>query len=705
MTRMTASVVFNVLFIYFPFQTFVYANIRTCFELCQFIAKLHVLYKFKVMKRIILLYSLVLMMFTLNAFSQTIPVDTRFGKVSREEIELSVYPADTSASALILYENTRLLLDFNAAGNFEVHTEKHVRIKILKEEGVDYGDVEMLSYDSQGLYENIRGIEVVTYNMEDGKVESTKMPKKYIFTEDYNQSYKKVSFSAQEVRVGSVVEFKYETNSNIYWEIEDIYLQRDIPVNLTECTVRLSEMLTFNKKQLGFHPVSHEGSIDNSSFSLGGGEIYRYDINVDKYRATDIPAFKEEPYLYNADQYYTALHYDIRSLTIPGSVYEDYSVTWDDVDRTYLESDMMIRFKGQCQFKDEIKALMTAGEHPQVIASVVKLVKDNVQWDNRYKIMPEPLAQIVKSRSGSNADINCLIAGCLREMGYKVDPVLVKLRTSGYLLTSQPERNPYDTFILKVTDVNGKSYYLDGGAAYGYVNILNPVMLVENARVLTREGSCYWVDLTRLCRNSIIMQVKAEISSDLQLTGKVNAIHTGQDSYQLKRSFQSKDEERFIESIESELLSEVTDFKESGLQEYSSGAGYEYSFVNDQGADPSRLYINPFVTKFHSASSLQSIKRDYPVDFPYPYTIRYTFEMPVPEGYMVEQMPDNVQAAHDGLDAVMRLTAKEAGKVIQLLFTYTQNNMIGQVEDYPDIRDFWMFMAERYDSMIVLKKL
>jgi hypothetical protein len=31
--------------------------------------------------------------------------------------------------------------------------------------------------------------------------------------------------------------------------------------------------------------------------------------------------------------------------------------------------------------------------------------------------------------------------------------------------------------------------------------------------------------------------------------------------------------------------------------------------------------------------------------------------------------------------------------------------MIGQVEDYPDIRDFWMFMAERYDSMIVLKKL
>jgi hypothetical protein len=79
--------------------------------------------------------------------------------------------------------------------------------------------------------------------------------------------------------------------------------------------------------------------------------------------------------------------------------------------------------------------------------------------------------------------------------------------------------------------------------------------------------------------------------------------------------------------------------------------------------------------------------------------------MPVPEGYMVEQMPDNVQAAHDGLDAVMRLTAKEAGKVIQLLFTYTQNNMIGQVEDYPDIRDFWMFMAERYDSMIVLKKM
>lgn len=658
------------------------------------------------MKRIYFLLASVLLLASLDLAAQTIQVNTRFGKVSKEEVELMEYPADTSASALMLYEYTSVSIDFDASGGFKLNTRKHQRIKVLNEEGLDWGDVEMIYYNSNTLRDNISGIDVSTYNLVNGKVVETKMPSKYVFREDFTENYKKLSFSAQEVRVGSVIEIRYTVSSNIYWEIDDIFLQKDIPVNLSECIIRLPEMFEFNKKQLGFNTVKYEYAAESGSLPLGGGSVYSYTVNVDKYSAADIPAFKEEPYLYNADQYYTALHYDIRSLTIPGSVYEDFSVNWGDVDDSYLDSDMMRRFRAQCQFKDEVAALPADGSDKDRIVSAVKLVKGKVAWDKSYKVLPQPLAQVVKAQSGTNADINCLIAGCLREMGYTVEPVMIKLRSSGLLLEHQPEMHPYDTFILKVTAAEGTSYYLDGGSDDAYINVLSPLMLVEKARVLRPERMSQWVDLTRLGRNGTIMSVKASVAPDMTLSGTVSSKFSGQDSYSIKRDYNSfDDEDGFIEDIENNTLQEVLEFSQSGMKDYSSNASYEYKFSSDLGPEGDRIYINPFISRFHSKDSFQSIKREYPIDFPYPYMVNYMFILEIPEGYAVEQMPENALVKLQGLDATLKLLANVRGQVLQISFSYTQNKMIGLVNDYESIREFWQYINDTYESMIVLKKI
>ncbi len=465
-------------------------------------------------------------------------------------------------------------------------------------------------------------------------------------------------------------------------------------------------MFEFNKKQLGFNTVKYEYAAESGSLPLGGGSVYSYTVNVDKYSAADIPAFKEEPYLYNADQYYTALHYDIRSLTIPGSVYEDFSVNWGDVDDSYLDSDMMRRFRAQCQFKDEVAALPADGSDKDRIVSAVKLVKGKVAWDKSYKVFPQPLAQVVKAQSGTNADINCLIAGCLREMGYTVEPVMIKLRSSGLLLEHQPEMHPYDTFILKVTASDGTSYYLDGGSDDAYINVLSPLMLVEKARVLRPERMSQWVDLTRLGRNGTIMSVKASVAPDMTLSGTVSSKFSGQDSYSIKRDYNSfDDEDGFIEDIENNTLQEVLEFSQTGMKDYSSNASYEYKFSSDLGPEGDRIYINPFISRFHSKDSFQSIKREYPIDFPYPYMINYMFILEIPEGYAVEQMPENALVKLQGLDATLKLLANVRGQVLQISFSYTQNKMIGLVNDYESIREFWQYINDTYESMIVLKKI
>jgi hypothetical protein len=636
--------------------------------------------------------------------AQTIPVNKQFGKVSKEELGLSVYEPDTSAVALVLYENQDICIDFDENYDFYLTTKKHIRLKILKEEGLDRADFELIHLVAGKLRETIRGIEVVTYNLKDGRIEENRMPKSAVYDEDYIDDYKKVTFSAVNVKVGSVIEVKYEISSNIYWDIDEVYFQKNIPVNCSECEIRIPKMFTFNKRVHGYHKVDYESDSSTSVISLRAGSM-PYEIQIDKFHVSDLPAFKKEPYVYNIRQHYTALYYDIRSLAFPGSKPVDFSVTWDDVDENYLESLLMQRFKSPCQFKDAVKTLSADGSDPLRIASASSLVKQSVSWNGEYALNPSVPAQVVKNGSGTNVDINCLLAGCLREMGYEVDPVMIKLRSSGVLIEYHPEVHPFDTFILCVKAADGRLYYIDGGSNNAFVNILPPLMLVPNARLI-KPKQCGWVDLTNLSRNNLVMSVYASLKPDMTFEGKVDARFTGVRSYEEKSDFHScGSEDKYIENMEQESSIEIGELTVTGTDEYSSQMMFSYDYVMDADPMGDMIYVSPFLTRFHSPDAFQSLTRSCPIDFPSAYSVTYMYALNIPEGYSIEQVPENLNIKTEALDAIMRLDVQTAGAVVKVIFTYNQKSMNGFMEDYETIRQFWQYINDVYDSMIVLKKI
>lgn len=643
--------------------------------------------------------ALVTMIIQMSA--QTVTLNKRFGKVSKEELEMTEYKPDSAAVAVVLYENRNIQVDLSAGGAFVKDVDVHMRIKILKEEGTEWGDFSVMKYVSQSVPEIVTGIEVVTYNLENDKVVPTKMSREFIYTEDVSSSFQKISFYAQEVKVGSVIEMKYSIHSDRFWEIDDVYFQKTIPVNWVESQVSIPGFFTFNKKLHGSLPVQYDSKLEPKN--LFG---YQYEMVVDKFVAVDLPAFKYEPYIYYPRQYFSFVTYDIRSLRLPGMDTKYYGVSWDDVDNTYVNSQIMTRFRAQCQFKEQVAALPEEGTDIEKIASAVSLVKDNVVWDEKYKVFPEPVGQVVKARSGSNADINCLIAGCLREMGYTVDMVLVKMRSSGMLLDFQPERNPYDTFILRVTGSDGSQYYLDGGSPHGYINVLPPDLLVTNARLVRPNVPGEWVDLTRLTRNGTTMTVATTLTDDLRLSGEYTCKETGNTSYSTKESYsESDDEQDYISEIESDLAIEIDDITFGQMKEYSSSSQTEYKFHKDLDASGDFVYINPFLVKFHSADTFQSLQREFPIDFPFTYSLTYIFTFTIPEGYAVDQIPENRIFKFQPLASTARCSCTVNGNTVQMVYNFSQNKMMCGPEYYQDIRSYWKLLADIYDVVLVLKKL
>ena len=639
--------------------------------------------------------------FSFLAAAQTIPVNPKFGSVSDAEIDMTVYSPDTSAVAVMLYrEYTMDLVISEVSGVIVKDITVHERIKVLKEEGKRFGDFSFLYLNSNSTKEAYSGVKVETFNRENGKVVRTKMSKKFDFDEKYAEDVRRRSFSAENVKVGSVIEVAYKFSSPRYYAIDDIDIQLTIPVNQTHIEVGYAEYFGVNRTQRGSVPTRYRK--DNRIANLPGATSY--EVNLDVFDAVDVPALPAESHSFCPDQYRGAITYDLSSVVIPGVVFESISMKWPDVDKAISESGIFRVCKGKFRDAKELEAALTGVEGDEArIAAVRNYVVGKVKWDEESQLVPDDAREILKRGSGSDADINALTASALNTLGYTAEPVMIRRRTSGMLIDHHISLRSFDTFILRVTAPGGQGpWYLDAARDEGYLNVLNPLFLVEKARVIPFNGSGEWVDLTNLTRSHVSELVKMRMEPDGTLTGSAQIVANQEDSYLVKAHYNSFDtEDAFLEDIESDEHIEITAFEIK--KEYGPTAEISYSFEKENEAG-SLLYIQPVLSSFHSSSDFRKEERKLPVDFPYPESITYSFSLEIPEGYVVEELPEKVGLTFPSLEGRIQFATQQVGNIVSVLYRASLGKMLVLPEEYADLRLFWETAIGVEKSTIVLKK-
>ncbi|MCM1178023.1 MAG: DUF3857 domain-containing protein [Clostridium sp.] len=649
--------------------------------------------------------AIILAAVTATLSAQPVKVNTKFDKVSPDEVKMRVYEPDTVASAVVLLDVSSTNMAFDAEGSLHLKTEHHERIKVFKEEGVSYGDYEIVYYTKLGMHEKVNGINVVTYNEENGQIVKTKMSKKYIFDEELTDNYRKVSFSAENVRAGSVIDVEYTVISYMYWDFDRICFQRDIPVNMLSYEVGIPEYVGVNRRMSGHVRIDYSSEVRIGKF-LAGTQYIDFKINVDKYKAERIPAMRKEPYSYSYIQYLSGVSYDISYLDFPGRLTRHFSVKWEDVDKSMYESSITARLNDKCLFPDMVKAVM-ATDVPDTdkIMAIRNLVCSEVSWNGEYRLYPLRGSQVYKEKTGSNADRNALVGSCLRAAGYTVDPILLKRRTSGVLLTGLPELNPYSTFILRIGTSDGKAYYLDTSSSDLYLNILPPDMIVSTARLLREPGRCQWVDLTGICKNAIAYIVNAKLDVNGMLSGELTAKFLGEDCYAFKKSYRKAgSEDEFISRFENSSSVNVTGHSFQNIDIPARECRFSCSFEKDPDIAGDRIYVRPFISEFHSDSDFSPMTRTCPVEFPYKYMINYIFNLEIPEGYSLEQVPENMSVSLPCLKSAYKVTHQRNGRKVSIALNFILSEVIGLQDDYQQIREFWQSICKTYDEVLVISK-
>ena len=652
------------------------------------------------MKKIV--FILAALAVSVAAGAQRIPVDPKFGNVSDAEIDMTVYEPDTSAVAVMLYRQYAMdLVISGTTGGIVKEITVHERIKVLKEEGKKFGDYSFLYLHSNNMKEDYSGVKVETYNRENGKVVRTKMSKKFDFDEKYSEDVRRRSFSAENVKVGSVIEVAYKFTSPRYFDIDDIDIQLTIPVNQAHIEVGHAEYFTVNRTQRGAVYSQHRK--DNRLANLGATST-TYNVELDIFDAVDVPALPSESHSFCPEQFRSSIVYDMSGVVIPGQVYQSISMKWPDVDKAIAESDIFKVCKGKFREAKELEAALAGVEGDEArIAAVRNFVAGKVKWDETSMLVPDGAREVLKQGSGSDADINALTASALNTIGYTAVPVMVRRRSSGMLIDFHISLRSFDTFILRVSTPDGKqSWFLDAAREEGYLNVLSPQFLVEKARVIPFDGPGEWADLTNLTRPRVAEMVKMKMEPDGTLTGSAQIVGSNGDSYVIKANYNDFDtEDAFLEDIESDEHLEITSFDIK--KEYGPSVELNYTFEKENDAGD-LVYIQPILSEFHPASAFRKEERKLPVDFPFPESLVYSFSLEIPDGYVVEELPEKTLKVFPPVGGRVQLMAQQLGNSVSVNYRVTLDKMMILPEDYADLRLFWEAAVGVEKSTIVLKK-
>jgi hypothetical protein len=638
---------------------------------------------------------------------------TRYGKVTKDELTMNSYSKDTTATAVVLYKNVEARYDYRN-GKFEIEYYYETKIKILKAEGKEYADVNIPFYNtgkSGDTKETVSRIEAFAYNLEDGKINKTKMEKSYIFEEQLNAKLKQIKFSIPSVKAGTVIEYKYNITSELYWQFADMIIQQSIPVMYAKYEVQIPEYFNYNIETRGGDYLKTEEKSANQNFTVMGDDHQTSSVNCSArqlaFTVNDLPALKDEPNVWCAEDFCTKVTFELKGIQFPYSIYQSYTTDWDKINELLKnENDFGGLLKLKNPFKEEMNAINMKDLSTQdKIRSIYQLLKKKISWNENYHFFGSNIKKAIKEGSGSNADINFILISMLKDAGINAFPIMMSTRDQGRLPLTYPSINKLNTFIVGINDTDSTVVFLDGSVKNGDINILPPKLMVDRARIYNVNGKGDWIDLTNVGKNSVNTLIKGSITPEGKVEGEKITYYFGEYAEQIRTSFKAaKDSTTYIEKKETEDAIAVKGFSFKNLNNFSSSVQENLAFNKEAIFNDEHIYLNPMIFPHLTKNQFTSETRKLPIEFGYPQKFKLTCVLDIPEGYQVEELPKSVKINLDKDGCSCTYNIKVLDNKIQLLYIFSLTRILYSKEEYETLRNFWGTIVDKNNEQIVLKK-
>ncbi|CAN1574170.1 Domain of unknown function DUF3857 [Flavobacteriaceae bacterium] len=660
------------------------------------------------------------LLFCFNANAQ----EFKLGKVSIAELEQKAHPKDTAAVAAILFKKGETRFEFSQSEGFVMYTEVDTRIKIYKKEGYDWANQNIrycLVGDSK---EFISVSDAVTFNLVNGKIEKTKLKSEGEFDENINKYWGQKKITLPNVKEGSIIEFHYTIKTKTLGSFREWSFQSSIPVNHSEFTTYIPEFFVYKTNKKGFIFPNTTTKSYSKSITLtskenrgnGSGFVgvdinqseFAYQENQTKYLAENLPAMKEEAYVNNIENYTSSISHELSMIKINNIPTKKYSTDWESVTKKIYEfEDFGHELNKTGYFEEDLKTLisskMTSNE---IIGGILDYVKTNIKWNgsNNY-YCNDGVKAAYKNKTGNVAEINLMLTSMLRYAGFDANPVIISTRANGIALF--PSLNAFNYVISAIETAEGL-ILMDASEIFSTPNVLPLRDLNWFGRLIRKDGTSVEVDLMPKNISTDYVMMNYSIDSSGKIEGKLRRQRTDHNALIFRNNFLNKNEDVYIEKLENDNQNiEINDFSMVNVKDIPLPVIENFSFTSSNLCEliGGKIYVNPMLFFAIENSPFKQESREFPVDYGFPFMDKYTINIDIPEGYVIEILPKSAVLNMEDNIGNFKFISNASENKIQLSVSHQINTPIVSSEYYSMLKEYYQAMIAKETEKIVLKKV
>ncbi|GAB3665978.1 hypothetical protein GCM10028791_41780 [Echinicola sediminis] len=615
--------------------------------------------------------------------------EIKLGRYSQEELEMSECAFEPEASAVVLGEQ-----GISFFSNSQLITETKRRIKIFDVSAKEYADVIIRFYEGDDRMESVSGLKAQVMNYENGKEEIIKMSKKDFFETEVGNGYKEIRFTFPNVKEGSILEYEYNIYSKSLTFLDGWSFQNDIPTVFSKYQIEIPEYLDYRFLGQGEH------------FILANQQ--RKESGTNEWVLENLKSIKPEPYMENFVDYLDKIEFQLAG-------YKDFSnqghytpvlSTWQKLaDELYDIESFKSYFRNNGPFKD-LQEIKIEGETQLAKAeNIYQYIKDHYTLNDERGFVPDQsMRKLIEGRVGSKAELNLLLIAMLRANDIEALPLLISSKGNGRsYLVQFPFVRQFNRLIVKAA-VDGEEMYGDTSDEFVPFGYLPLSCHVEGGFLVREQGS----DLERIGldhKSGIKQMVDISLEADsLHYDHKVR--YLDYDAISFLEKYEEMDVQKAGEWLKLEDNAVVSTY--SMEQTEGKTKQVENSFMVDRlvNTNADMVLVNPIIIARFKENPFKIDERIFPVDFNYLISDNYIANIKIPEGYELDDFPEQLVISIPGGAAKFVYIPQEdpGNNMLRINIMFDLKKEMVQPQEYPGLKAFMEYVVNKIQEPVVLKK-
>lgn len=660
-------------------------------------------------------------------------LNIKFGKVKPEDFDVRSKLIDSSTNAVVVADvgTSKFVASVTDISFALQHTQKK-RIKLINKNGFGAATISIPLYISNnGKEEKLEDLDAYTYNLENGKVVETKVPKSSIFTERTSKNWVVKKFTFPGIKEGSIVEYAFTIKSDFFFNLQPWTFQGEYPVLWSQYDVGLPDFYKFVTISQGYHPfyinktnpTAHSFSFTERvkrEYSYGGlgsatntgSSTFKVDGLTDAHSwvMKDVPALKEEAFTTTVNNSIAKIEFQLSQIAYPNQMPRDVMSSWEKTASELMQEEQfgIPINRPNNWLNDDVETIVGSSTNQlEKAKKILEYVRDNFTHNGAYGIYSSKnLKDVLKSKNGSIADLNLLLIAMLKSQNIESNAVILSTRGNGVTHEYYPLLNRYNYVIAKAM-ISGADYYLDASAKQLSFGKLPLRLYNGHAREITPGAAVpvyFMADSIRELGNTFVYLSNRDAGT---YEGMFKQTMGEYESLGLRNKMSQVSLEDYSKSVKQQYPEEITlnNIQIDSLRSLKDPVVVQYDLKLNLFTDEDVVYFNPIFSGAVKKNPFAAAQRFYPVEMPYTFTDVYSLKMEIPKGYKVEEIPKSVRYKFNEEEGMFEYLISADKESISFTRRLTMNRATFLNEDYEYLRELYAFIVKKDAEQIVFKKI